>query len=349
MLMNLSLDNLCVACELLMMFQRTLQPENTQFSAECWVVKTFGKPSQALQTYVDHGVLRRSVGPLHSSFHLDLLPGFPLLSHHQLSDRYTCTVSKEVIVGWQHVLLCVWITPQFKGVVLCLRLTCGSSTAPCRCQNRGRPCPRPPRSPGRTAALSTWSGSGRYSSGPHWKTQQSEGKIHFNSSWFQVWFDSLQKRVVVHLQGNVLQAERLQILWIASSWNKILWTLILILKKLYFDWLVTYDAVLWFFLKKGTPIKTFFSSNKWSCHFRAQTCGWGCGGSSATPSWFQSGGISPPAVRTWGPCSSSWRSCPPLHRRSRWEAARPCRSSSGSFWTSPGNEAQARGETEDEG
>ena len=37
-------------------------------------------------TYIHNRVLWRSVGPLHSSFHLDLLPGFPLISHHHLSE-----------------------------------------------------------------------------------------------------------------------------------------------------------------------------------------------------------------------------------------------------------------------
>lgn len=64
-------------------------------------------------------------------------------------------------------------------VVPCLYLTCGSSTAPCTRQTRVRPCPRPPRWPGRTAALSTWSGSGRYSSCPRWETQQRRGRIYF--------------------------------------------------------------------------------------------------------------------------------------------------------------------------
>lgn len=51
-----------------------------------------------LWTYIYHGVLRRSVGPLHSSFHLDLLPGFPLLSHHQLSETNKQLVKHYMLV-----------------------------------------------------------------------------------------------------------------------------------------------------------------------------------------------------------------------------------------------------------
>lgn len=55
-------------------------------------------------THIDHGVLWRSVGPLHSSFHLDLLPGSPLFSHHQLPETNTHQLvnSEHVSVSHTH-------------------------------------------------------------------------------------------------------------------------------------------------------------------------------------------------------------------------------------------------------
>lgn len=72
----------------------------------------------------------------------------------------------------------------FRFWCLSLSLTCGSSTAPWRRQTPGSPFPRTPRWPGRTAALSTWSGSARCSSCPRWETQRRRKQSLF------VWFGS---------------------------------------------------------------------------------------------------------------------------------------------------------------
>lgn len=112
-----------------------------------------------LLTHIDHWVLRGSLWPLHSSFDLDLLPWSPFISHHQLS--VTNSVRKPLF-GFR-IEKCDKIN---------LQLTCGSSTAPCRCQTRVCPCPPPPRSPGRTAARAIWSGSEHCSFCPHWRKKK---------------------------------------------------------------------------------------------------------------------------------------------------------------------------------
>lgn len=189
----------------------------TFWIAEFWLNTSVQALTFDSGAYIDDGVLGRSVGSLHFPLHLDLLAWFPLVSHHQLPDSstHTHTVVKKPCAS---VCVCVCqCTDQ-----LTPKPTCDSSTATCTRQTPGRPCPRPPRWPGRTPAPSTWSGSGRCFSCPHWNTKNTARDV---SDWRGALIQALDGG------GNVAKY---------CSGTAVM-----------YEWTVTHDWRLWHFIQMG--------------------------------------------------------------------------------------------------